>query len=72
MQQINRSKMPENSRLTKTEELTALVTFQKDFTDYSDVILFGLYSNPLTCAARLFSSPLDKNKPQRLGDYVNV
>ena len=33
----------------------------------SDVILFGLYSNPLTCAAWLFSSPLDKNKTPKTG-----
>ena len=36
-------------------------------TSFSDVILFGLYSNPLTCAARLFSSPLDKNKTPKPG-----
>ena len=35
----------------------------------SDVILFGLYSNPLTCAAWLFSSPLDKNKTPKTGRW---
>lgn len=44
-----------------------MLTFQKDFTDKVDVILFGLYSNPLTWAARLLFSPVDKGKNLRTG-----
>lgn len=44
-----------------------MLTFQKDFTDRVDVILFGLYSNPLTWAAQLLFSPVDKGKNLRTG-----
>lgn len=47
-----------------------MLTFQKDFPDGIDVILFDLYHNPLTWAAQLLLSLVDKGKkPWALGDY---
>lgn len=39
-----------------------MLTFQKDFTDRIDVILFDLYSNALTWAAQLLVSTVDKGR----------
>ena len=44
-----------------------MLTFQKDYVDGIDGILFGLYSNPLTRAAQLLFAPLDKGKNLRTG-----
>lgn len=59
--------MPENQQLIKNRNInTICVNLSERFHRLfcSGVILFGLYSNPLTGAAQLFS-PLDKDRTPR-------